>query len=210
MFFQICNTKNICWLVVLLVALITASAHADGKIYVYTDSRGIIRFTSKLPPAGVKARVFEGKKAGFSWYKGRNRSTARLFKHRYATIINSVADQYGIESSLIRALIHVESAYNAKAVSPKGALGLMQLMPFHLQNLGVRDPFEPRQNIEGGTKLLSKLFQQYDGDLVLILAAYNAGENAVKKFQGVPPYQETKNYVRKVMKLQKLYQEAGV
>ena len=201
---------SIVFLLLLIVALfLPSTVCADGKIYVYTDSHGVVRFSSKPPPAGVEARIFEGRKSGFSWYRGGKRPPARLFKHRYSTVIHSVAREYGVKTSLIRAVIHVESAFDPAAVSPKGALGLMQIMPFHLQSLGIEDPFEPSQNIQGGVKLLSKLLKQYDGDTKIMLAAYNAGENAVKKFNGIPPFSETQNYIRKVLQLQSLYAEAG-
>jgi soluble lytic murein transglycosylase-like protein len=110
---------------------------------------------------------------------------------------------YGISAELIKAIIKVESNYNAKAVSPKGARGLMQLMPGTAKRFGVSDSFDPEQNIIGGVKYLRFLFEEFgENNLDLVLAGYNAGEQAVKKYNNqIPPYRETKQYVKKVMAL---------
>ncbi len=113
--------------------------------------------------------------------------------------IDKAARLYNIPAELIRAVIAVESAGNASALSHKGAVGLMQLMPSTADRMYVRDPVDPRQNIQGGTRYLRTLANQYDGDLMLVLAAYNAGPEAVRKFGGVPPFTETRDYVRKVV-----------
>lgn len=113
--------------------------------------------------------------------------------------IDKAARLYNIPAELIRAVIAVESAGNAAALSHKGAVGLMQLMPSTAGRMYVQDPVDPRQNIQGGTRYLRTLANQYDGDLVLVLAAYNAGPEAVRKFHGVPPFTETRDYVRKVV-----------
>ncbi|MCI5066513.1 lytic transglycosylase domain-containing protein [bacterium] len=110
-----------------------------------------------------------------------------------------------MRKELIRAVIHAESAFNPKAVSPKGATGLMQIMPFHFRRLGITEPFNPKQNIRGGSRILSELQGRYRGNTKLILAAYNAGEEAVRKYGGIPPYRETQNYVKKVLSLESRY-----
>ena len=122
-------------------------------------------------------------------------------------LISSASHEFGVDKDLVRAVIHAESAFNPRAVSPKGARGLMQIMPFHYKRLGIKDAFEPQQNIRGGTRLLAKLKERYKGNTRLALAAYNAGEEAVEKYHGIPPYRETQNYVRKVMSLWKRYAE---
>lgn len=107
----------------------------------------------------------------------------------------------GIDPRLVDALIKVESGYNPRAISRKGAIGMMQLMPATSQRLEIRNPFDAEQNIRGGVRELSRLLQRYTGNVSLALAAYNAGEGAVSKYGGVPPYGETRRYVRKIMYL---------
>lgn len=116
----------------------------------------------------------------------------------YETAIQNAAFSYGLNADLIRAVINVESAGKHDAVSSKGAQGLMQLMPATARQYGVQDPFDPAQNIDGGAKYLSYLFTRYSGDRKLALAAYNAGEGTVDKYGGIPPYAETKDYIRKI------------
>lgn len=115
--------------------------------------------------------------------------------------IDYYARHHGMNRRLVQAVVQVESGYNAKAVSSKGAMGLMQLMPDTARMLGVRDAFDPQDNIRGGTTYLRRMNERFGGDLTLALAAYNAGPKAVEQYGGVPPYRETRNYVRKVFSL---------
>jgi soluble lytic murein transglycosylase-like protein len=122
----------------------------------------------------------------------------------YGQIIYDIAIRHSINPHLVAALIHVESAFNARAVSPKGAYGLMQLLPETARRFGLnkkKDLFDPRKNLEAGVRYLKWLTNRFDGDAQKILAAYNAGEGAVQRFGGIPPYQETQNYVSKIFGL---------
>jgi hypothetical protein len=116
----------------------------------------------------------------------------------YNDAIAEAADLYDIDPNLIRAIIRAESAFNPFAVSSAGAQGLMQLMPDVAEELDVLDPFDPRQNILGGARYLRRLLDRHDGNLKLAVASYNAGPEAVRRFKGIPPYRETRNYVKKV------------
>jgi soluble lytic murein transglycosylase-like protein len=118
---------------------------------------------------------------------------------RYAEIIDKMSAQHGVDAKLVRAVIQVESAYRQTARSRKGAMGLMQLMPETARQYGVKDPYDPESNIEGGIKYLKTLLERLPRDLAL--AAYNAGEAAVARFHGIPPYPETRNYVSRIVQI---------
>lgn len=126
----------------------------------------------------------------------------------YQTQVADASFRYGVEEALVRAVIHAESAYNPMAVSRAGAAGLMQLMPGTARTYGVSNRFDPTQNIEGGTRYLSMLLRRYHGDVRLAAAAYNAGEGAVDRYGGIPPYKETKAYVQRVTNLLSSYRAA--
>ena len=120
-------------------------------------------------------------------------------KDEILNLIDRTAQKYGIDEKLVRALVKQESGFNPNAKSHAGALGLMQLMPSTAEGLGVKNPLDPVQNVEGGVKYLKSMLDRFNGNTILALAAYNAGPNAVKKYGGVPPYKETQNYVRSIL-----------
>jgi soluble lytic murein transglycosylase-like protein len=132
---------------------------------------------------------------------------ARKSEHLFHPIIVEAANRYQVDSSLIKAVIMAESGYNPRAVSKKGAKGLMQLMPGTAEALGVEDSFNPKHNINGGVKYLSQLVLKFNGDIKLALAAYNAGSKKVKKYQGVPPFKATRYYIKKVIDYQNIYKK---
>jgi soluble lytic murein transglycosylase-like protein len=119
----------------------------------------------------------------------------------YGEIIDKVAAEQGVNAKLVRALVQVESAYQPRARSPKGAMGLMQLMPATARQYGVADPYDPVSNIEAGIQHLKSLLQRFPKSVALALAAYNAGEGAVTRFNAIPPYAETRNYVSRILSL---------
>jgi soluble lytic murein transglycosylase-like protein len=127
-------------------------------------------------------------------------ATSLLQTTPYGEIIAAMSEAHGVDPLLVRALIQVESNYKPRARSPKGAMGLMQLMPSTARTYNVRNPFDPKANIEAGVKHLKSLLDRFRG-VNVALAAYNAGEGAVEKFNGVPPYRETKSYVSKILSL---------
>jgi len=120
------------------------------------------------------------------------------FPRNYKDLVSKYSSEYGVSSDLVHAVIQAESSYIPDAVSSKGAQGLMQLMPETAVNYGVSDSFDAEENIKGGVHLLSDLIEKYDGNVKLVLAAYNAGEGAVQKYNGVPPYRETVEYIQKI------------
>jgi hypothetical protein len=129
----------------------------------------------------------------------------RLFRKEFSQAIDMAAEKYKIDSALVRAIIHAESGFNARARSRKGAKGLMQLMPATARDAGVTDVYAPEQNIHGGTYYLASMLEQFSNDVTLAAAAYNAGPGAVQKYSGVPPYAETQAYVKRVNILYQRY-----
>ncbi len=161
------------------------SAYATADIYKFVDKDGVIHFTNVPVDTRFKALGWEEE---FDRYIG-----------GYEAVIQKMAARYGVESSLIKAVIKAESNFDPNAVSRKGAIGLMQLMPATAGDLNVSNPYNPRENIEGGTRYLRYLTKLFDNDLKLIVAAYNAGENAVIRYgRSIPPYKETRDYVKRV------------
>ena len=125
--------------------------------------------------------------------------TGHASKSQILDMISQVSQKHGIDEKLVQAVIRQESGFNPNAKSKAGALGLMQLMPSTAKALGVKDPYNPMQNVEGGVKYLKSMLEKYNGNVILALAAYNAGPNAVDKYSGVPPYKETQNYVKNIL-----------
>jgi soluble lytic murein transglycosylase-like protein len=183
------------------VTLLPGLASAD--IYSYVDENGVTHFTNK-PEGDSKYKVYiksserSGKKGpGVAAVMPSDRSTDRFT--RYDQWIRQAATLYQIPEELVRAIIKAESDYDPRALSPVGATGLMQLMPETALRMQVRDIHDPRENIFGGVRFLRVLANDLNGDLALTIAAYNAGEGAVLKYGGIPPYEETQGYVTRVL-----------
>jgi len=177
-----------------VLGLVAGSSPVLASAFKLVDEDGVVHFTNA--PADPRYRRAVG-------LIGAETERYRPPEHpnRYAFEIREVASRYGIDVRLVEAVIWVESMFDPWAVSRKGALGLMQLMPSTASSLGVRDAFNPRQNIDGGVRHLRALLDRYSGNLPLALAAYNAGDEAVRWHRGVPPYPETQHYVRKILEL---------
>lgn len=146
---------------------------------------------------------------GYSGITNNNRSNTITSRARINELIDEYSQKYGLDSDFVKAVVKQESGFNEKATSKCGAMGLMQLMPGTAKALNVADPYNARDNIEGGVKYLKGLMDRFDGDMKLALAAYNAGPNAVKKYNGIPPYNETQNYVRNIMSMYQRIQSGG-
>jgi hypothetical protein len=179
------------------IFLFSLSSAYGESLYSYTDNSGVRVFTN-IPPKGPVQQL----KAFGAPDESAKTSTSPSFDRDtpYDSIIDKYATQYNLDPSLIRSMIATESAFNSKAVSKKGARGLMQLMPATASRLGVRNSFDPEQNIEGGAKHMRYLLDTFDNDLTLSLAAYNAGENLVQRLGRVPNIPETTSYVQTITK----------
>jgi len=190
----------------LLFSFLAAATSADADIYTYTDKDGVVHFTNSKPGKKHKKKYKlylktpQKRKArpGVVPIPARDTDPARY--SRYDASILQAAKTHSIPEAFVRAVIRVESDYDPRVVSVAGAQGLMQLMPATAKRMGCENPFDPHQNIMGGTRYLRHLANMFGGDMVLTIAGYHAGEGAVLKYNGVPPYSSTKSYIRKVLK----------
>jgi len=202
--------KMHCYSVVLLFLLVAnigssqASEKKSANIYTYKSSSGVTSFSDVEPMEGDYERYRIDCYACevdslIDWRQ------AKLYLQPYKYDINQAALKYRIDPAFVRAVIHAESHFNPQAISKTGAQGLMQLMPATARELGVKNSLSAKQNIKGGVKHLARLLRKYKGDNELASAAYNAGEGAVKRHGGIPPYKETQVYVERVGILHKRY-----
>jgi soluble lytic murein transglycosylase-like protein len=178
----------------LAAATLIAAAPAEAQIYTRKNAKGVVEATN-IPADRSYRLTYPGKGRLIHSQAYRLR---RSYNGEYDAYIVDAAATHNVHVDLVRAIIQVESDYDHLAVSSKGAQGLMQLMPETARRFGVADPFDPRSNINGGVRYLRVLLDLFGGDIELASAAYNAGENAVLRYNGVPPYRETRNYVQKV------------
>jgi soluble lytic murein transglycosylase len=178
------NVRHVHLVIPLAIFLLAGNGRAE--LYKYVDEQGRVHFSNA--PADVRYRPL------------RVRDSRAAAMRRYEKMIRKAAAEYGIDPSLIKAVIKVESNFDRYAVSHKGARGLMQLMPATAREMNVDDPFDPSQNIEAGSRYLRMMLDRFDNDLSLSLAAYNAGPGLVGKVGRVPEIKETRNYVSKVKK----------
>lgn len=190
----------------LVVMTLSGSQIVSAEMYKFVDKDGITHYTNVRPTGQKNVKTFS-----FPCYASDitcnqiDWEKIPLNRRAFADEIRSAARDFTVDESLIRAIIHAESAYQPDALSPRGAQGLMQLMPETQEELQVIDVFDPASNIEGGTLYISQLLDQFNHKVELATAAYNAGPGAVREYGGIPPYQETREYVRRVKILYRRY-----
>lgn len=188
------------WMASLIFCSCLLPGTVSGDIYKWVDGDGVMHFTNV--PTSSKYTLY---------MKGNRTRVGRGYaadSNAYDDLIQEAADKFGVSFALIKAVIRVESGFNPGAVSKAGARGLMQIMPDNDKTLSLSRPFDPSQNIMAGTKYLKWMLDRYNRNMRLALAAYNAGPGAVDKYKQIPPFKETQNYVKKVLKLYQQYNNA--
>ena len=185
---------------VFAVGLWLAPMLAFADVYFYKDSQGVLTFTNVPNHGGFRRVIRDNDVQG---------SVPSLVNGSYEELIRAASGRYNVDADLIRAVIKAESDFRSNARSQKGAVGLMQLMPETARLQNVADVYDPSENVEGGVRHLKMLLERYQGDLQLSLAAYNAGSAAVEKHGGIPPFAETKEYVRRVLRFYDTYRGSG-
>jgi soluble lytic murein transglycosylase len=194
-----CVLKRVLLLPLCLImgmAAVSPGLYAD--IYMYIDEKGVFHFTDT--PASPQYELFIKERKPKA---NKTPATANTYDH----YIREASKTYGISAPLLKAVVKVESDFNPNAVSNMGAKGLMQIMPQNYGPLQINDPFNPRESIMGGARYLSQLLHRFNGNVKLALAAYNAGPDAVEQSRDIPPIQETKDYVKKIMRYYALFNE---
>jgi soluble lytic murein transglycosylase len=163
----------------------------EADIYRYIDGNGVMHFTN-VPTSSIQNYKL--------FLKEKPQITNRYSTEKYDSLISDASERHGVSFPLLKAIIKAESDFDPHAVSKKGATGLMQIMPENFKPLGIRDPFDPWENINAGARYFKQMYDRFKGKLALSLAAYNAGPTAVDRYKTIPPYEETEEYVRRVLK----------
>ena len=185
-----------------LAAGLCAAQPASAQIYVYEDENGVVHFSDTRHHDGFHRHEPAMRRGSLALVAP---SAGSGGANRFDPLILRASREYRMSPGLVKAVIHVESKFDPRAISRRGARGLMQLMPATAGELGVHDPFNPWQNIDGGTRYLQQMVERFDGDLRLGLAAYHAGPSRVVQYGGIPPYRTTRQYVDRVLKLYRRY-----
>ena len=181
---------------IMLVAFV-ASVHAD--IYMYIDDNGVMHFTNTPTSNQHEYKVYIKERASVS--------TKFHTTDKFDKLISNASKEFNVDSRLLKAMIKAESDFDPRAISRKGAMGLMQIMPENFKMLNIDNPFDPWQNIRAGARYFKKLYERFNGKLALSLAAYNAGPTAVDRYKSIPPYQETEEYVRRVLRYYRTFKQ---
>lgn len=180
----------------ILIAFVL-SVHAD--IYMYIDDNGVMHFTNAPTSNQHDYKVYIKEKTAIS---------AKFHPtDKYDELISHASREFNVDSHLLKAMIKAESDFDPRAISRKGAMGLMQIMPENFKMLNLDNPFDPWQNIRAGAQYFKKLYKRFNGKLALSLAAYNAGPTAVDRYKSIPPYQETEEYVRRVLRYYRTFKQ---
>ena len=178
-------------LILALISLFVLVLPLQADIFRYIDENGVMHFTNTPTSSIQRYRLF---------IKERPPVTRSYSTEQYDDLISDASERYGVAFPLLKAIIKAESDFDPLAVSAKGATGLMQIMPHNFEPLGIKDPFDPWQNINAGARYFKQMFDRFNGKLSLSLAAYNAGPTAVDRYKTIPPFEETEEYVRRVLK----------
>ena len=189
--------KIIFFVTIFSIITIFSSVHAD--IYMYIDEDGVMHFTNAPTSNEHEYKIYIKEKTAVS----KNFYSTDKYDH----FIADASDQTGVDSRLLKAMIKAESDFDPRAVSSKGAMGLMQIMPENFKMLNIENPFDPWQNIRAGAEYFQKMYERFNGKLALSLAAYNAGPTAVDRYKKIPPYQETEEYVRRVLRYYRTFKK---
>jgi len=182
---------------IFILAAVISSVHAD--IYMYIDENGVMHFTNTPTSNQYEYKIYVKEKTAIS---EKFHAT-----DKYDHFISDASREFGVDSRLLKAMIKAESDFDPRAVSKKGAMGLMQIMPENFKMLNLKNPFDPWENIKAGARYFKELHKRFNGKLALSLAAYNAGPTAVDRYKSIPPFQETEEYVRRVLRYYRTFQQ---
>ena len=182
---------------IFILTAVISSVHAD--IYMYIDENGVMHFTNTPTSNQHDYKVYIKEKTSVS---GKFYTT-----NKYDHYISDASREFGVDSRLLKAMIKAESDFDPRAISKKGAMGLMQIMPENFKMLDLKNPFDPWENIKAGARYFKRLHERFNGKLALSLAAYNAGPTAVDRYKNIPPYQETEEYVRRVLRYYRTFKQ---
>ncbi|MBI5811058.1 MAG: lytic transglycosylase domain-containing protein [Deltaproteobacteria bacterium] len=201
--------KILCLIVFSVIPAVLAEKSAYADFYRYIDPSGVTHITN-VPASSKYVWIMREKNPATPDRFNRGRTTrVRKGQRAFDDLIRASSARHGVDPALVRAIVKAESDFDASAVSIAGARGLMQLMPETARITGVRDMHDPEENIDGGIRHLSGLLKKFGFNVPLAVAAYNAGENAVIKYGAVPPFEETRGYVKKVLYYYETYRQSG-